>query len=203
MAHSANAETLVAVRLDALRVDPRIDRTRRHVLDTARRMLAEHIGLPMTFSTLSAEAQVSRRTLYTHWGDIESVIRDGGLQGKSEAPDDFADLPPRQKLEIFLARVQRELDDPVVYLAFTSLLTLATTEDPAAVDEIKTKRLERITEFRELIGAITDDEYLQILGPIVFHRMVQGSARQVELLGAVVDRACAILGFSDSAAAAA
>ncbi len=54
--------------------DPRIQRTRDHVLGVVRRMLATPSDVPLTFTSLAAEAEVSRRTLYTHWGTIDRLI---------------------------------------------------------------------------------------------------------------------------------
>lgn len=65
--------------------DPRIARTRLHVLTVLRRLLAGN-GEEITLSTLATEAQVSRRTLYTHWGTVESAVAEAefGLAPSAE-----------------------------------------------------------------------------------------------------------------------
>ena len=53
--------------------DPRIMRTKQHVLGVLRELLNRD-GEEITLSSLAAEARVSRRTIYTHWGTVESAV---------------------------------------------------------------------------------------------------------------------------------
>jgi AcrR family transcriptional regulator len=57
------------------RGDPRIQRTKDHVLAAAVDLL-NRAEEPLNFATLAAAAQVSRKTLYNHWGSIEALIID-------------------------------------------------------------------------------------------------------------------------------
>jgi AcrR family transcriptional regulator len=61
--------------MDEKHEDPRIQRTKDHVLDVAVAVL-QRGEEAVTFSVLAKEAQVSRKTLYAHWGTVESVMLD-------------------------------------------------------------------------------------------------------------------------------
>ena len=66
-------------------VDPRIARTRTHVL-TVLNQLLQVPGNQITLSTLADAAQVSRRTIYTHWGTVEAAVADAefGIEPSAE-----------------------------------------------------------------------------------------------------------------------
>ena len=82
--------------------DPRIERTRVHVLTVTRRMLAQRTGEPLSFSRLAQEAQVSRRTLYTHWGTVERVIGEAVAMHSPVGSIDVVGLKPREVLRKLL-----------------------------------------------------------------------------------------------------
>ena len=54
--------------------DPRVERTRIHVRAIILKMIAGDDEL--TISAVAAAAQVSRRTIYAHWGTIEDLVAD-------------------------------------------------------------------------------------------------------------------------------
>lgn len=95
--------------------DPRIARTRLHVLTVLRGLLARDSG-EITLSTLATEAQVSRRTLYTHWGTVESVV--------AEAEFGLVHSPEHDEFMSVSADTMREL--------------------PALIRELKALRLEKL-----------------------------------------------------------
>lgn len=199
VAVSSSPEPKVAnhVALPTLRVDPRIERTRLHVLETVRRMLADQVGLPLTFSSLSAEARVSRRTLYTHWGTIETIIRDGVMLVQTEAPKDLTGMSSRERLDSFVHDVARNLEVQVSYLAITSLLREAAFGNASASEAIASTRKARTDEFRETVGPITDDQYAQIVGPILMNRMIHGSSVTENFIQVMVAHGCVLLGYND------
>lgn len=88
-------------------LDPRITRTREHVLGVARQMMAERDG-ELTFPTLATRAKVSKRTLYTHWGDIESVIL-ATLSPVVLAESDYDGLDSRGRMRLFLEDTHGQL----------------------------------------------------------------------------------------------
>ena len=54
--------------------DPRVTRTRIHIRQTVRELIAEDGEI--SISSVAVAATVSRRTIYTHWGTIEDLVAD-------------------------------------------------------------------------------------------------------------------------------
>jgi len=167
-------------------VDPRIERTRIHVLTVARSMLAERTGDPLTFSRLAEAAQVSRRTLYTHWGTIERVIGEAIALHTAEFAFDPSGLSPREILRGLLSSTRDRLTDPVTHLALTSLVAQASADDKAA-EVLAAMSTERLDEYNELLGAINHAQYSQIVGPLFFRRYVSRQAIDNSFVDRLVD----------------
>jgi AcrR family transcriptional regulator len=89
-------------------LDPRITRTHEHVLGVARQIMAERDG-ELSFPTLAIRAKVSKRTLYTHWGDIESVIV-ATLAPVVLADSDYDGLDSRGRMRLFFENTLSQLE---------------------------------------------------------------------------------------------
>jgi AcrR family transcriptional regulator len=172
--------------------DPRVARTQLHVLSTARRLLVEHSGEPLTFTLLAKEAQVSRRTLYTHWGTIEKVISAAvTLRADDDIPD-YSDLTPRESLEKYLFSFRDAIAEPVTAVALTALVGQAAHDKDAAssVLELAESRMER---FRERVGPITDEQFALLFGPIFYTQLVTREKASDELIESLVVAGAEIL----------
>ena len=175
--------------------DPRIERTRLHVLTVTRKMLAERSGEPLTFSRLAEEAQVSRRTLYTHWGTVERVIGEAIALHSSEYTFDSAGMTPREILRKLLVDKRERLTDPVSHLALTSLVAQASTDDKAA-EVLAAMNTDRLEVYSELLGQLTLNQFSQIVGPLYFTSIVMGEEISDELIDTQVECGMAVLGLS-------
>ena len=175
--------------------DPRIERTRIHVLTVTRRMLSERTGEPLTFSRLAEEAQVSRRTLYTHWGTIERVIGEAVALHSAEVSIDPDGLQPREILRLLLEATRDRLTDNVTHLALTSLVAQASTDDKAA-EVLAAMSTERLDEYNELLGDISQQQYSQIVGPLFFNSIVLGKEIADDLIETQVECGLTILGLT-------
>jgi AcrR family transcriptional regulator len=173
--------------------DPRIERTRRHVLETARQMLAIRGSEPFTFTTLAARARVSRRTLYTHWGSIEKVISDAVTLRASQEPVDLSALEPLDRLRRFLESVRSAIGDPVTRVAFASLMNRSSHDAALSLAEIAATRIDHL---RAAIGDIDHDIYLQLVGPIVFAEFFDAEPASDALIDSLVDRGSHLLGLA-------
>src|SRR4051794_7113552 len=111
-------------------VDPRIARTRPHVLDHARRLLEEQGAGGMTFSSLAARAEVARQTLYRYWDSPEALVP--ALFRRRTAPPG----PGRGALRCYRAGRRATLADPAAAAAFGMLLAAA-PHTPAAADALR------------------------------------------------------------------
>jgi AcrR family transcriptional regulator len=164
------------------------------VLSTARALLAERNGEPLTFSRLAEAAQVSRRTLYTHWGSVERVIADAATFQPSAMPHDIAGLSKRELLTHLIESVRDRLADPVSHVAVTSLVAQASM-DARAAESLETVATARLDDFNEHFGPTTREQYGQIMGPLFFHAVVLNQTISEEHLGELVDAGVEILGL--------
>jgi AcrR family transcriptional regulator len=172
--------------------DPRIERTRHHVLETARQMLATHGTEPLTFTTLAARARVSRRTLYTHWGSIEKVISDAVTLRASEKPVDLSALEPRDRLRRFLESVRTGLGDPVTRVALASLMNRSTRDAALSLADMAATRMDQL---RASLGDVDRDVYLQLVGPIFFAEFFDAEPASDALIDSLIDRGSQLLGL--------
>jgi AcrR family transcriptional regulator len=147
--------------------DPRIQRTRDHVLGVVRIMLATPSDSPLTFTSVAAEAEVSRRTLYTHWGTIDRLIADAVsvVFDTDEAAID--ELPVDDRLLFFLTLTRDRMAMPLTAAAFSMLMSRSLYDEGGviALKEIGERGREL---FERHVGPITQLQYELIVGPI-FH----------------------------------
>ena len=165
------------------------------MLTVTRRMLSERTGEPLTFSRLAEEAQVSRRTLYTHWGTIERVIGEAIALHTAEFSFDPQGMKPREILGELLRGTRERLTDPVTHLALTSLVAQASTDDKAA-EVLAAMSTERLDEYNELLGEIDHAQYSQIVGPLFFNSIVLGEEITDDFIETQVECGLTILGLS-------
>lgn len=176
---------------DAKDQDPRPARTRAHVLSTVHDMLERREGLPLTFTTIAVESNVARRTLYKHWGTVESLMADA-LNYFAIERVDLTGMSGKCRLRNFLLSARDGLALPIVASAILSLMTEAkhSPEGSAALDQLDTKW---ITEFTETVAPITTDQYAQLLGPILYVEYATHQRASDALIDTLVERGAAIL----------
>jgi AcrR family transcriptional regulator len=154
--------------------DPRIQRTRDHVLGVVRRMLATPSDAPLTFTSLAAEAEVSRRTLYTHWGTVDRLIADAVSVVFDGDEDAIDELPEDERLLFFLTLTRDRMAMPLSCAAFAMLMSRA-LYDQGAVAALKEIGERGRTLFERHVGPISTLQYELILGPI-FHAELMSKA---------------------------
>ena len=145
--------------------DPRIDRTRRHVLACALTMLTEDGAEAVTFSTVAREARVSRATLYRHWTSREQLLADVIAQAHSD-PIPVPDPPdPASYLRAFLHGIRAGLCDPATQSALSALMAHATRDDGSRAT-LHAMGAMRRADLERGWGPVTPAEYDRIVGPI-------------------------------------
>jgi AcrR family transcriptional regulator len=174
--------------------DPRIERTRTHVLTVARAMLAERNGEPLTFSRLAEEAQVSRRTLYTHWGSVERVIADAAVFELPPAQAIMHGMSKRELLTQILVSVRDRLADPASHVAVTSLVAQASM-DSSVAEALESVATYRLGDFNEFLAPTTREQYGQIMGPLFFQAVVLNDEVTAERIDELVEAGVGILGL--------
>lgn len=157
-----------------------------HVLTTARRLLVEHTSEPLTFTLLAKEAQVSRRTLYTHWGTIEKVISAAVTVHADEDDPDQSDLTPRERLGSYLYAFRDRIAEPVTAVALTALVGQSAHDDDAA-SSVRELAQSRITKFRTRVGPISDEQFAILFGPLFYSQLVTREPASDELVESLID----------------
>lgn len=177
--------------------DPRVQRTRLHVLTTAREMLVERSGEALTLTRLATKAQVSRRTLYTHWGTIEAVISDAVALQQDSAELDPAGLTARERLRLYLYSVRDRLHEPVTNVAIAALVNQA-ARDNRSTEPLTVMSEWPISKFHAFVGPISEDDYAILLGPLFLSEFVMRVPASPELMDTLIDVAMIRLALSDN-----
>jgi AcrR family transcriptional regulator len=168
-------------------------------LRTAREMLAQPSGVPLTLSGLAAEAQVSRRTLYVHWGTIQKVISDAITYQESLESRVIENADSRTTLRSFLQEIRRFGEDPVSNVALSTMLGQA-AQDTDAASVLQSIGETGYTRFVEILGTGTPEHYAELVGPILYCQFVQRAPASDELVETLVDRGMDLLGLDTAAA---
>ena len=177
--------------------DPRIERTRVHVLSVARDMLTEGSGEALTFSSLSERARVSRRTLYTHWGTVEQLIADAvNVEHAEIVETDPAGLSPRERLSTHLRAIRDGLAQPLTRVALATLIGQAPV-DAKAAESLAAMNASRLQHFREFVGPVTQDHYNQLVGPIFLAEFVVGVPASDEEVRTLAEHGATLLELGD------
>jgi AcrR family transcriptional regulator len=177
--------------------DPRIERTHTHVLDVVRRILSTPTSEPLTFTLLAREAQVSRRTLYVHWGTIDRVLSEAASDSLDESVEAWP-VATYDRLVKFLTQLRDSSGEPVAKAALSSLMSLA-THDPAAAKTLTDLTVSRIALFTFLIAPITAEQYAELVGPIYFIQFATRKPVSDALLDSLIARGAAMLGIESGA----
>ena len=161
-------------------VDPRVLRTRAHVLATARELLAEHGPARLTFSEVSAAARVSRQTLYRYWATPEALAAD--LLRHGVPTGDGAARPAGDVIGVLtdhLLTLRATLADPATSAA-CSLLVAAADRCPrsaAALATVLDARRRLLNDrLADLGAALDEDRYRLLVGPVVATHLVARGA---------------------------
>jgi TetR/AcrR family transcriptional regulator, regulator of autoinduction and epiphytic fitness len=116
---------------DAIREqDPRIERTRRVVLDAALALLVERGYGEVTIEAVAAESGVAKSTIYRHWPSRLELINDAFQELKPELP-----VPPAGDVRERLVAVLEHLAQDVAASRWSACLPAlldAAEHDPAA-----------------------------------------------------------------------
>ncbi|MCA1218654.1 TetR/AcrR family transcriptional regulator [Streptomyces sp. 8L] len=165
-------------------MDPRMDRTRRHVLDCARELLIESGAEHVTFSGVARRARVSRNTLYRHWPTREQLLvdvilrhyrREGlteeGLIEDGPTEDGRSEVAAPVSLGHFLYSLRDSLESPGARSTLTALIA------QAEHDAVSEGVLRRVADLRQrglgtLAGPLSDAAFARIVGPLFFQAVI-------------------------------
>ncbi|MET0456164.1 MAG: TetR/AcrR family transcriptional regulator [Mycobacterium sp.] len=158
--------------------DPRIERTRAHVLKHARRLIATAGPTSVTYSELAAETRVTRQTLYRHWPTREALFVDLVLQQSMDGLPNGSGSAA-QIVGGFLRRLRDDMDDPANAGPLVALI--ATADHQPASDSALGHVVVTVCDALNALVApsgrqVTPDDYARLCGPVIFRRLI---AREV------------------------
>ena len=160
--------TMSAAALDADE-DPRVARTRQHVLATARTLLAEGGPAALTHTSLSARARVSRQTLYRYWPTPEDLVADMVRRRTAVPVQPGADVA--EVVGGYLRSLAEAFEDPAVHGAYALLMSAAVGDRAMAgvLHEVKESRRVALNQQLAPWGcSVSTDEFALVVGPVVY-----------------------------------
>lgn len=152
-------------------MDPRIDRTRQHVLACAREILLTHGADAITYSTVGRAARVSRNTLYRHWPTRERLLADLTLSYYADQEADESGATGAGSVADFLMSVRENLEKPGSIKTLSLLISRA-DHDPAIAQALRHVAQRRQEALSEVTGPLTDAEFALIIGPLLFQAVI-------------------------------
>lgn len=177
------------------RADPRVLRTRRKVLDAVRTVLLAEGPTAVTHQRIAALAGVARATMYLHWPEPGQLLLDALTETPlpQTAPetgnlrDDLvgalgtvrALLAQPAMVAVFLQLLARAESDPVVSAARSELTTRADTAILGLLASASSQGRLAIDD--------PDDAIAQLVGPLIFRRLVQARPIDDHFTATVVD----------------
>lgn len=157
---------------DADRINPRVARTRDHVLAVARNLLPEIGPIGLTYSLLSERANVTRQTLYRHWPTRERLLAELVLTGPDVAyPARGRDV--EKTVTDFLVSLRAGMSDAPTAAALTSLIAQADRDvgsTLALASIVEDRRLALNALLSNSGTQVSADDFAWLCGPILYRR---------------------------------
>lgn len=150
--------------------NPRVQRTRNHVLTIARELLPEVGPAGLTYALLAERADVTRQTLYRHWPNRAALLFDLILEGPDLGtyPEPGSDV--RAVATAWLKSLRAGVSVPAMRTAVLAV-TAQADHDPdsaQALVRIGEDRHAALNKLLEPSGVrISDDEYTLLYGPVL------------------------------------
>jgi AcrR family transcriptional regulator len=178
-------------------VDPRVERSRRAILEATLRELGEVGYGAMTIESIAARANVGKATVYRHWsgklGLVESALDE--LQHDIVVPESGAS---RERIAIYLRGLAEHVGDSTFATCLPALVSAA-QYDPSVREFRRRFRQARRQQLVALIvdgmeageiDAADDPDFLaeMLVSPIFFRRLIADQPICPEHLEAIVTR---------------
>lgn len=150
--------------------NPRVQRTRNHVLATARDLLLQVGPAELTYALLAERAEVTRQTLYRHWPNRAALLVDLVLEGPDPGSYPQPGTDVRAVATAWLKSMRAGVSVPAVRSAVLAIAARA-DHDPdsaQALVRISKDRHADLTKLLEPSGIHpSDDEFALLYGPVL------------------------------------
>ncbi|MDW3215472.1 MAG: TetR/AcrR family transcriptional regulator [Ilumatobacteraceae bacterium] len=107
------------------RPDPRIEQSRRKVLDATIDLLVTTQPTNVTIEAIAAKSRVSKATIYRHWPSRDNILVDAINAHTSQYPTPRTDLPFDDAISVFISDLIDAFSDPYRAAAHEALLILS------------------------------------------------------------------------------
>ncbi len=155
-------------------LNPRVQRTKAHVLAVAREMLAEVGPAELTYTALCAESGVTRQTLYRHWPTREALLAEIVLTS-ADVPYPHPGTDPGTVVTEYLQSLRAGMNDPATAAALTSLAAHAST-DPVSDAALRAIVADRRAALNTLLidtgRKIDASQFARLAGPVIFQCLI-------------------------------
>jgi TetR/AcrR family transcriptional regulator of autoinduction and epiphytic fitness len=178
-------------------LDPRVARSRARVLDAVASLLVEKGVGEVTVDAVMARSGVARATVYRHWPTREALVL-AGLRHLLPTP--VPRMAPagtlRERLASFLGELARQMAVEPWAHAVPTLLEAA-RRDPSIAEVTQRFVEERRAPLRTALSEAVEDGTLpgvnveialaQLLGPLVYRRLISSEPIDEALCATIVD----------------
>ena len=159
---------------DRSSVDPRVQRTRQHVLETARALIAEVGPMALTYTLLSERSAITRQTLYRHWPTPTALFADLVLIGPEVGyPSPHTD--PHTVIVEFLTSLRAGMNDPTTAASLMALVANA-DHDTTSNEALAAIAIDRCAALNALLAntdtTINEDDFAHLVSPVFFQRFI-------------------------------
>jgi AcrR family transcriptional regulator len=155
-------------------VNPRVERTKAHVLRVARDLIVELGPADLTYTALSERSGITRQTLYRHWPTREALMAAIVLTGPDVTyPHPGSDS--RTVITGYLRSLRAGLSDPPTGTALLAIAAQA-DRDPGSTAALHTITADRRAALNELLAGancqVSEDDFARLCGPIIYWLLI-------------------------------
>jgi AcrR family transcriptional regulator len=172
----------------AVSPDPRIERTRAHVLSHARELLSAGGPAAVTYTALAARARVTRQTLYRHWPTREALIIDLVLENAAPGLPDGSGSP-EHIVGSFLRGLRSGMQDAFNATAVTALVAQADHDSTSntVLGSVIADRRAALNRLLQPSGtSVNASQYASLCGPVLFQRFFARETTSDQLIDHLV-----------------
>ena len=168
--------------------NPRVQRTRDHILAAARELLSAAGPAGLTYSLLAERAGVTRQTLYRHWPTRSGLLADMILEGNvGDYPEPGTD--PAAVAAAWLASLRVGMLDPARRAAILAVTAQADT-DPDSAEALAWLMADRLAALNDLLKPsgvkVAPEEYPLVYGPVMARILFDREAATDDFIESVV-----------------
>jgi AcrR family transcriptional regulator len=168
--------------------NPRVQRTRDHILAAARELLTTAGPAGLTYSLLAERAGVTRQTLYRHWptrsGLLVDMILEGSYGGYPEPGTD-----PAAVAAAWLASLRAGMRDPARRAVVLAVTAQADT-DPDSAEALARLMADRLDALNDLLKPsgvqVRPADYALLYGPVLARMLFEREEVTDDFIAAVV-----------------